>query len=161
GQEGQGGRGGQGGQGSQGPQGREGRNPFAGRAGIDRQYQLNELVYSQGGLTSLLLATREGHGDAAAALLDSGADVNQAGAGDRTSPLLMATINGQFDLAKLLLDRGADPRLASENGATPLYAVINCEWAPKALYPQPRAYVNQKTTYLELAAALLDKGADP
>src|SRR5262249_42587364 len=77
GQEGQGGRGGQGGQGSQGPQGREGRNPFAGRAGIDRQYQLNELVYSQGGLTSLLLATREGHGDAAAALLDSGADVNQ------------------------------------------------------------------------------------
>src|SRR5262249_8056187 len=40
GQEGQGGRGGQGGQGSQGPQGREGRNPFAGRAGIDRQYQL-------------------------------------------------------------------------------------------------------------------------
>src|SRR4029079_6890836 len=31
----------------------------------------------------------------------------------------------------------------------------------KALYPQPRAYVNQKTTYLELVKALLDKGADP
>jgi ankyrin repeat protein len=50
--------------------------------------------------------------------------------------------------------------MAAENGATPLYAAVNCEWAPKALYPQPRAQVNQKTTYLELMKALLDKGAD-
>src|SRR5207244_2903906 len=57
--------------------------------------------------------------------------------------------------------RHADPRLAAENGVTPLYAALNCEWAPKALYPQPRAYVNQKVTYLELMKALLDAGADP
>jgi ankyrin repeat protein len=44
---------------------------------------------------------------------------------------------------------------------TPLYAVLNCEWAPKSLYPQPRAYLNQKTTYLDLMKALLDKGVDP
>ena len=109
----------------------------------------------------MLLAARQGYIEAAGALLTAGADVNQVSAGDKTSPLMIATINGHFDLAGLLLDRGADPTLASENGATPLYAAVNCEWAPKALYPQPRAYVNQKVTYLDLMKALLDKGADP
>jgi uncharacterized protein len=95
------------------------------------------------------------------ALLDAGADINQPSAGDKTSPLLIATINGHFDLAQLLLEKGADPAAASENNATPLYAALNVEWAPKSLYPQPRAQVNQKTTYLELMKAFLDKGADP
>ena len=142
-----------------GPGGRGGRGGQI--AGVDRNYQLNELVAAQGGLTPLLLATREGHTEAVQALLDAGAGINQASAGDRTSPLLIATINGHFDLAKLLLDKGAEPNAASENNATALYAALNCEWAPKALYPQPRAQVNQKTTYLDLMKALLDKGADP
>ncbi|HJZ73947.1 MAG TPA: ankyrin repeat domain-containing protein [Vicinamibacterales bacterium] len=129
--------------------------------GVDRNFQLNELVAAQGGLTPLLLAAREGHLDSVKALLSAGADVNQASAGDRTSPLLIATINGQFDLAMFLLEHGADPNLVAENNGTPLYGAVNCEWAPKALYPQPRAYVNQRTTYLELMKALLDKGADP
>jgi ankyrin repeat protein len=139
--------------------GRSGRGPQT--PGVDRNYQLNELVAAQGGLTPLLLAAREGHTEAVQALLDAGADLNQVSAGDRTSPLLIATINGHFDLATFLLGKGADPTAASENNATPLYAALNCEWAPKALYPQPRAQVNQKTTYLELMKALLDKGADP
>ena len=144
----------------------EGRNVPGGRgqgkAGIDRQFQLNELVYAQGGLAPLHLAARQGYMDTVRALIDAGADVNQLTVGDKSSPLLVATINGHFDVAKvLLLDRRADPNLASENGATPLYAALNVEWAPKSLYPQPRAHVNQKTTYLDLAAALLDKGANP
>jgi uncharacterized protein len=144
--------------GAGGPGGR-GRGPQT--AGVDRNFQLNELVAAQGGLTALLLAVRDGHVEAVDALLAAGADINQPSAGDRTTPLLIATINGHFDLAMHLLERGADPTTAAENGATPLYAAINCEWAPKALYPQPRAYVNQKTTYLDLMKALLDKGADP
>jgi ankyrin repeat protein len=137
-------------------------NPGAqGKAGIDRQYQLNELIYAQGGLTPLLLAARQGYTESVLALLDAGADVNQLSAGDKTSPLLIATINGHFDVAKALLDRGADPNLAGENGATPLYAALNCEWAPKSLYPQPRAHLNQKAGYLDLMQSLLDKGADP
>ena len=139
--------------------GRGGRGPQV--AGVDRNYQLNELVAAQGGLTPLLLATREGHIEAVKALLDAGADINQVSAGDRTSPLLIATINGHFDLAMTLLAKGADPNAASENNATPLYGALNVEWAPKALYPQPRAQLNQTITYLDLMKALLDKGADP
>ena len=112
-------------------------------------------------MTPLLFTAREGHIDAARALLDAGADVNQPRDGDQTTPLLMAAINGHFDLAKLFLDRGADPPLAGENGATPLYAVLNCVWAQKSNYPQPRGFTQQKLTYLEIMTALLDKGADP
>ena len=132
-----------------------------GKAGIDRQYQLNELVSTQGGMTPLLFAARQGYMESAQALIAAGVDVNQVSAGDKASPLLVATLNGHFDLAKYLLDHGANPNLAEDNGATPLYAVVNCEWAPKSLYPQPRAYLNQKVGYLDLMTALLDKGADP
>jgi uncharacterized protein len=128
--------------------------------GVDRNFVYTELIGYMGGFTPLLLAAREGHTESVRALLESGADVNQVSEGDRSSPLLVATINGHFDLARLLLDRGANPRLAAANGATPLYAAVNCQWAPKANYPQPRAHLQQKLTYLDLMAALLEKGAD-
>jgi len=130
-------------------------------AGVDRGFFYNELVGYTGGLTPLHFAVRQGQIETIQALLDAGADVNQVTSGDKTSPLLMATVNGRFDVAKLLLEKGADPRLASENGVTPLYAAVNVQWAPKALYPQPRAYLQQKTSHLDLMAALLEKGADP
>jgi ankyrin repeat protein len=38
--------------------------------------------------------------------------------------------------------------------------VLNCQWAPRALYPQPRAYEQQQTTYLELMTTLIERGAD-
>jgi uncharacterized protein len=129
-------------------------------AGVDRNFVYTELIGYMGGFTPLLQAAREGHTDAVNALLEAGADINQV-SGDRSSPLLVAAINGHFDLAKHLLEKGADPTLAAENGVTPLYAVLNCQWAPKANYPQPRAYLQQRLTYLDLMTALLDKGADP
>jgi ankyrin repeat protein len=128
-------------------------------AGLSRQFRFAELVSVQGGLTALHFAIRQGHTDAVSLLLDSGADVNQI-SGDGTSPLLAAIINGQFDLAMFLLDRGGDPRLASENGVTPLYAALNVQWAPKALYPQPRAYTQQKATYIDVMKVLLDRKVD-
>lgn len=153
-----------GGRGQNGQGGQPGRNAPGGRGqgrpGIERQYQLNELVYAQGGMTPLLIAARQGFAETTATLLDAGADINEHAA-DGSTPLLVATINGNFDLAKTLLEAGADPNISAENGATALYAALNCEWAPKSLYPQPRAYLNQKSTYLDLMTALLDKGADP
>jgi uncharacterized protein len=119
-----------------------------------------DLVGAQGGLTALLLASRDGHADAAFALIDSGANINQVSAADRTSPILMATINGHFDLARQLLDRGADVRLVSDGGATPLYGVLNMQWAPKARHPQPADYMQQQIGYLELAEAFLKAGVD-
>ena len=127
----------------------------------DRAMSYGEMVGNKGGLTPLLFAIRQGNTAAALALLDAGAKINQVSAGDHTSPLLMATINGQFDLAKKLLERGADPKLASDAGATPLYATINVQWAAKSLYPQPTAQTQQQTTYLELMETLLKAGADP
>jgi len=138
--------------------------PAARRApmpGVDRNYSLNELIVAHGGLTPLLYAVRQGFQESTDALLKAGADVNLVSAGDGTSPLMMAIINGHFDLAASLVDQGADPNLASSNGATPLYGAVNVEWAPKALYPQPRAHMQQKVGYLELMTRLIDQGADP
>ena len=115
----------------------------------------------QGGLTPLLLAARDGHVDAALALLKGGADVNQVSEGTRVSPMLVATINGYFDLAMILFERGADPKIASEAGDTPLHAALNTYWAPKARHPQPVAYMQQKTTYLEMMERLLKASVDP
>ena len=151
----------QSGRGAQAAQGRGGRGRGEGTPGIDRQYAYPELVGYQGGLTALHIAARQGSAESVEALLEGGADIDQRSAGDRITPIIIATLNGHFDLAKLLLEKGADPNLAEDNGVTPLYAAINCVWAPKALYPQPRAYEQQRVTYLELMSALLDTGANP
>ena len=145
-----------------------GQRPTAPGAAQQR-YEQNEneplsyadLVGAHGGLTALLHAAREGHTEAAVALLDAGADINQVSGGDSTSAMLIATINGHFDLAMLMLERGADPTVAGDAGATPLYGALNVQWAPKSRYPQQHAYRQQETGYLELIEALLEAGANP
>ena len=129
--------------------------------GVDRNYQFNELIIAQGGLTPLLFAVRQGYAESTDALLNAGADVNQPSAGDGTSPLLMAVINGHFDIAKTLIDKGAKSNAASQNGVTPLYGVLNVEWAPKALYPQPRAHMQQKTRLSRSDEAAARQGRRP
>ncbi len=120
------------------------------------------LVGNTGGMTALLHAAREGHIEATAALLEGGAEVNQLSAADRTSPLLMASLNGQFDLAIVLLAHGADPDLAaSTDGATPLFAVLQTQWAPRSNYPQPRAQDRQIAEHMDVLRALLEAGAEP
>ena len=129
--------------------------------GITRPFNYNELIGKHGGLAALHFAARQGASATAEALIKAGANVNQQGAGDKTTPVLVAAINGHFDLVSYLLDQGADPNLASIGGVTPLYAVVNVQWQPRSFYPQPRAYLQQKTGYLDLMKKLLDKGADP
>jgi ankyrin repeat protein len=132
-----------------------------GVAGVTRSFAFNELIGTQGGLTALHFAARQGSARSVAALVEHGANVNAASPGDRVTPLLIAAVNGQYDIAKYLLAHGADPSLANAGGVSPLYAVLNIEWTPRMFYPQPRAQLQQETSYLDLMTALLDKGADP
>ena len=115
-----------------------------------------------GGMTALLYAAREGHLETVKSLMEAKgtrADVNQASAGDKFSPLVMAIVNGHLTIAKYLLDHGADPNPATLTGLVPLYATIDVQWAPKVWFPQP-ATDQEKVTYLELMKALLDHGAN-
>ena len=130
-------------------------------AGEARPMSYAQMVGAWGGLTPLLHAIRQGHAEATRALLEAGAEINQVSAGDETSPLLMASVNGQFDLALTLLERGADPNLASQAGTTPLFAVLERQWAPRASYAHPTEHLQQNATHLEVLEALLDAGADP
>lgn len=120
-----------------------------------------ELVHAWGGLTPLLHAVRQGHEDAVSALLEGGAEIDQPSAGDGTTPLLMATINGQFDLALFLLGRGANPNQVANNGAGPLFAVLERQWAPRASYAHPTEHHQQSATHLDVLEALLEAGANP
>ena len=75
--------------------------------------------------------------------------MNAPSLGDGTTPLLMAIINGHFDLATTTAEKGASPNTTSMQGVGPLYGVLNIEWAPKALYPQPQAQQAAETRYLD------------
>ena len=134
------------------------RNKEDGSLPTPRAY--TERVGTQGGLTALLHAARQGHTETALALLYAGADINHV-SGDNTTPLQIATMNGHFDLALRLIERGADPDIATDGGAAPLFAALNLQWAPRARYPQPRAHDQQAVTYLQVMEALLKAGANP
>jgi ankyrin repeat protein len=137
------------------------RSDYPGGPPLTRPPYRAVLVGLTGGMSALLHAAREGHVESALALLDGGADIDQVSA-DNTSPILIATLNGQFDLAMLLVERGADPNVAAyTDGATPLFAMLQTQFAPQSNYPQPRAHDHQKTEHLEVMTALLEAGADP
>jgi ankyrin repeat protein len=113
-----------------------------------------------GGLTALLFAARDGQMQAAKALLEGGANINDVSSSEKTSPLVMATMNGHFDLAKFFVDWGADPNLANNQGLSALYAAVDLQWAPKGWFPAP-GVGQEKVTYLNLMKALLEAGANP
>ena len=77
---------------------------------------------SKGGVfTPFLFAVRGGQIDAARALLDAGADVNET-LPDGTSALIVAVMNAHYELAAVLLEKGADPNAAAQ-GWTALHQI--------------------------------------
>ena len=119
-----------------------------------------EQIGQQGGFAALHFAAREGHIEAARLLLGSGANVDQVTAGDQSTALVVAAINGNYDLARTLLEEAdADPNLLSDDGVGPLFATLNIEWSLRTWYPQPQAFRQQQTSYLDLMELLLDAGA--
>jgi ankyrin repeat protein len=134
---------------------------YPGGPDVVRPPNTETLVGVTGGMTALLHAVRDGQRDAAMALLEGGADIDQVSA-DGTSPLLIATLNGQFDLALELIERGADPNLAARtDGSAPLFATLQTQWAPRSNFPQPRAQDVQRSSHMDVLRALVEAGADP
>lgn len=76
----------------------------------------------RGGFTALLFAARSGDVDAAAALLDAGAGIDEA-ASDGTTPLIVATHSGQSAVALLLIEKSANPNIVGA-GYTALHAAV-------------------------------------
>ena len=114
---------------------------------MSRQYLYNELVGEAGRhLTPLPLAARQGDLDSVKALLDAGADVNRVSAGDQTQPAAHRDRSTATSTSRSSCSTKARTRtLASDNGVdAALRGRSTCQWAPKALYPQPRAYEQQK-----------------
>jgi len=124
--------------------------------------QQETLVGKTGGMNALLFAAREGRIEAAQALLDGGAAIDQV-SGDGSTPLVLALLNGHFDLALELIERGADVNIAtSTDGVAPLFALLQTQWTLKFTnHPQPRAQDQQASEHMAVLNALLEKGANP
>jgi len=90
-----------------------------------------------GGLTALILATREGGLESMKVLLDAGAPINQQSANGNTA-LIVAAMNGNAAAINFLLERGADINLANAQGWTPLYLTIKARTMEKGTMPNPR-----------------------
>ena len=130
-------------------------------AEILRRPMMPTLVDRTGGMTALLLAARDGHIEAAEAMVDGGADIDQA-SGDGSTPLVLALLNGQFDLAMVLIERGANSNKVSYDGVSPLFAVLQTQWSFNySEHPHPRAQDDQQTEHMQVLNALLQVGADP
>ncbi len=130
----------------------------------EKEKEKPEFVTTKGGnpkgeLTALMYAARDGRALAVEALVEAGADLDAVNA-DESTALLLASINGQFDIARYLVDEGADVTIASMDGATPLFAVVNIQWARLTFHPQPTTKF-EKTHYMDLMTLMLDSGADP
>ena len=124
------------------------------------QFDRDRGTRDLGGLTALIYAARENHIDAARALLEGGADINQASLSENTTALVMAITNGHFDMAGMLTDWGADTNIPNVLGIAPLFGAIDVQWAPKGWFPSP-VIGTDKATYLELMEKLLTHGANP
>src|SRR5436309_4780856 len=109
-----------------------------------------------GGLTALVLASREGDLESAKLLAAAGADVNQITEYGWT-PLLTATNNRHYRLAKWLVENGAGVNLRNKGSWTPLYLATDNRNIEGGDFPVPKPDMD----HLEFIKVLLDRGADP
>ena len=109
------------------------------------------------GFSALMFAVRAGHVDATRALLDAGADVNDA-VSDGQSALVLAAANANWELAAYLLDRGADASRA-EAGWNALHQTVRTRRMNLG-FGTPGPFSSGTLDSLELIHRLLDAGVD-
>jgi uncharacterized protein len=121
---------------------------------------------SKGGFTAFLFAVLNDRIAAMRTLVEHGASLDDR-APDGSTALNVAIINAHLDMASALLDLGADPKIQDLNG-TPLHSLMwmrkpgaSWEAAGTASDPVPVPRLFDKTSSLELAKKLIEKGADP
>jgi uncharacterized protein len=111
---------------------------------------------ARGGVTALMVATREKGTETIKTLLDAGAPINQQ-AGNGTTALIVALQNGDAATAKLLIERGADVNLANAKGWTPLFLAEKARTREIGTVPNP---VIDTAAMLNVIKLLVEKGAD-
>jgi ankyrin repeat protein len=136
--------------------------PLAARQNNETANDLNSFsgYYSREGridsFTPLLFAVWAGQIDSASALLNAGANPNDAG-DDGTSALVIAAANAHWDAAALLLDFGADPN-AMAQGWSALHQVTR--WRSLEYGRVPIPIPTGKLSHLDLVEKLIKAGAD-
>jgi ankyrin repeat protein len=136
------------------------------RYGKDRRNGINgealqnfNTNFSQGGLSPLMYAARQGSVDAVRTLIEVGAEPN-AYDPEGFTPLLLAIMNAQYDAAAALIEAGADVNMTTaENGQTPLFALAD-QRSLLWVYNRPTPRAQTAIGSLELARRLLDAGAE-
>jgi ankyrin repeat protein len=109
-----------------------------------------------GGLTALVLASREGDLESAKLLLAAHADVNQQTEYGWT-PLLTATNNRHYKLSEYLIEHGADVNKVNKGNWTPLYLATDNRNIEGGDFPVPKPDMD----HLDYIKFLLDHGANP
>jgi ankyrin repeat protein len=113
----------------------------------------------KGGWTPLMYAARQGSTDAARALAELGANLNQTDP-DGTTATVIAIINAHFDLAAMLAAKGADLNVADTSGMTALYAAVDMNTlGPMLSRPAPK--VTDEMDAAALVPVLIKHGANP
>jgi ankyrin repeat protein len=116
-------------------------------------------TFLDGGLTALLMASRQGAMESAQALVEGKADINQSDPAGFT-PMIVAIMNAHFDLAAMLLEKGADPNAVDKTGRGALHAAVDMhrfEW----MFSRPTPKASGKLDSADIAKLLLEKGANP
>jgi len=108
------------------------------------------------GFTALLFAVRAGSLEATSALLDAGADINDA-LSDGESTLVVATANAHWEVANLLLDRGANPNHAGA-GWNALHQTVHSRRPNLGYTPGP--VPTGSLDSIEVVRKLIAKGID-
>jgi ankyrin repeat protein len=137
------------------------------------------------GETALMTAARSGNAGVVNALVKHGADINRQEAWRGQTALMWAAAEGHVDVVRLLLEAGADRRAKSKGGFTPLLfavregrigvvrALLEAGADLNEALPVPRRNNSSPdpgvnafmlavaNAHYELAALLVDRGADP